>query len=336
MRILHCICTEGFAGTERHVAELAAWQATEHEVAVLVAGRSRDRRTGGDIVPHLRPPVMTVRASPLGYGVALAGMMRRFRPDIVHTHLGRASVRARLLARGRAPLVATLHTRFSPRAYGRHDGLLCIAQWQREEIPAVFSGQVGVVGNWTLPGAVGVDRARLRAALGLGAQDFVFGTAARMVPEKNLDVLIRAFAQAALPGTRLVLFGDGPERARLEALAGPGVIFAGYRPDLKGDLHLLDGFVLPSRREPFGLVLLEAMEAGLPVLATAAGGVPDILGAESPDLVPPDDVAAMARGLARLRGQSPCRWDMARFRLDRQGPAVTSFYAACLGAGTGG
>ncbi|GAJ28100.1 glycosyltransferase [Acidomonas methanolica] len=328
MRILHCIDTQEVAGTERHVAELAAFQARGHEVTVLIGRRTADPFTGEDIISRLCAPVETLRAGRSGYGAALAALTRRRRFDIVHTHLGRASFRARWLAARRPALIATLHNRYAPRAYGGHDGLICIARWQAER---VTGKHLAVIGNWTQAGPPEpVRRAALRAEFGIGADEFLIGAAGRFVPEKRFDLLIEAFRHAGLPGARLILFGAGPEESRLRGLADSGVIFGGYRADLPGDLAGLDGFVLPSRREPFGLVLLEAMAARLPVCATGAGGVTDIL-AEAPDcLVPPEDVGALAEGLRRLRRQGARDWALDRWRLPVRAAEIETFYRSVV------
>lgn len=321
--------TNEFAGTERYVSELAALQARGHEVCIQIARQTRDPLTGGDIVPHIAPSVETIRAGYLGYSATYLKTLKTFRPDVIHTHLGKTSFRLGLLPRPRnVPLVATLHKRFSSRAYRRCDGLICIARWQARDIPSSFRRPYSVIGNWTQPRTppTPAQRQHMRASLGIGENTFLIGAAGRMIPKKGFDTLVRAFRQAGLPDARLVLFGDGPQRRELEQLGGGDVLFPGYRTDLPTDLHMLDGFVLPSVHEAFGLVLLEAMSAQLPVIATAAGGVLDILDPSSPELVPPGDVDAMARALHHMRQQGPRQWDMRRFDPVCQAGQITSFY----------
>ncbi|MBE7618666.1 glycosyltransferase [Komagataeibacter sp. FXV2] len=322
--------TREFAGTERYVTELAAMQAHHHEVCIHIDRRTTDPLTGSDITPHIAPPVRMVRAGRGGYCVSYLKTLADFRPDVIHTHLGKSSFRLGLLPRPRhVPLIATLHSRFSARAYGRCDALICIARWQADEIPSTFAGARTVIGNWTRqrPRPTPAERQRMRTQFGVGDKTFLIGGGGRMVTKKGFDILIRAFRQAALPDARLILFGDGPERARLEAMGGGDVIFPGYRSDFPADLGMLDGFVMPSLHEPFGLALLEAMAAHLPVIATAAGGVLDILPPASPSLVPPGDVAAMAQGLRHMRQLGPQEWDMQRFNPDRQAHLIEAFYS---------
>lgn len=140
----------------------------------------------------------------------------------------------------------------------------------------------------------------------------------RHVPQKGFDVLLRAMSLLWHEGRRnldLILAGDGPESAELKRLAGElglaeRVVFAG-RADRPATAALFAGcelFVLPSRHEPFGIVNLEAMACGKPVLATATGGVPEIVQhGVTGWLVPPEDPAAMARGISDLMDDSSLR-----------------------------
>jgi glycosyltransferase involved in cell wall biosynthesis len=136
---------------------------------------------------------------------------------------------------------------------------------------------------------------------------FVFALG-RFVPQKGFDVLIDAFAKVAdeFSGHDLVLAGDGPERDALHArAAGQRVHFVGpVSPERALALHrAAAAFVLPSRHEPQGIVVIEAMAAGTPVLATRVGGVPEtVVDGVNGLLVAGDDVGALADGLRRVLG----------------------------------
>ena len=127
-------------------------------------------------------------------------------------------------------------------------------------------------------------------------------------PEKAHDVLLTAFAEVVkgLPDARLVLVGDGPLRPALENQAyqlgiAARVQFAGFVPDVWPLLGEADVFVLPSRTEPSGIAALEAMAAGLPVVATRVGGLVEIVDSKRNGvLVEPNDPAAMAKELVAL------------------------------------
>ena len=100
-----------------------------------------------------------------------------------------------------------------------------------------------------------------------------------LVPQKGVDILIESFKKIETKNTNLIMVGDGPERKRLESLAAgsKNIQFLGRRKGIKNILTKSDVLVLPSREEGFGLVLLEAMAAGTPVVAANVGGIPEIV-----------------------------------------------------------
>jgi len=146
------------------------------------------------------------------------------------------------------------------------------------------------------------DRAAARRRLGLPAEAPVVAAVGALGPEKCVGDAVAACARLA--GAHLLVAGDGPERAALErraaALAPGRVHFAGTLPGPADALAAADVVVLASRTEGMPGVLVEAGLSGRPVVATAVGGVPEIVrDGETGVLVPPGDVAALADGLAR-------------------------------------
>jgi glycosyltransferase involved in cell wall biosynthesis len=142
-----------------------------------------------------------------------------------------------------------------------------------------------------------------------------FAHAARLIDGKGTDTLIEAFARSeARRSSRLVIAGDGPERSRLQHLAesrgvGERVKFAGIVADMVGFWSACDVAVLPSSSfvESFGMVAVEAMSLGKPVVATRNGGVPEVLGGEAGIVVDPGDPAALARALDRYAADGDLR-----------------------------
>jgi glycosyltransferase involved in cell wall biosynthesis len=124
----------------------------------------------------------------------------------------------------------------------------------------------------------------------------------RLEPQKGVDVAIRALTE--LPGAQLVVLGEGPERTKLEQLAeslNVPVHLPGRLPDVAAWLHRADVLVHPVRWEGFGLALLEAMLASLPVVATRVSSIPEIVvDGETGVLVPPDDTFALADAVRRV------------------------------------
>lgn len=137
----------------------------------------------------------------------------------------------------------------------------------------------------------------------------------RLVKQKGFDVLLRAFAEAKLDSHDLLLAGDGEELSSLEGLISElGLAGRAHLTGRAGRAKAMalfkgcDFFVLPSRLEPQGIVNLEAMAAGRPVIATRVGGVPEIvLEGETGLLVPPEDSGALAEAMRRLAGDPGLR-----------------------------
>jgi len=152
------------------------------------------------------------------------------------------------------------------------------------------------------------DRQGCRAELGVGAEEIAIGTLCRLEPIKGVNDLVEAFVSLApeRPGLRLVIAGDGPLRDPLRArvagsgLAGRVVLDGRWRPPRRV-LPALDLFVLPSHNEGMGRALVEAMAAGLAIVATDVGGVGEVLEeGRCGVLVPPRDPEALAVAIARL------------------------------------
>jgi glycosyltransferase involved in cell wall biosynthesis len=149
-------------------------------------------------------------------------------------------------------------------------------------------------------------REQLRQELGLQKFDHVIGTVGRFEPRKNYPLLLEAMTMVLQrhPAAALLMIGAGPEEKKLQQQArdagmAPQVIFTGYRSDISELLGLMSTFCLSSTTEGISMAILEALLAGVPVVATQVGGNPEII----PDraygiLVPSGDAAALAEALA--------------------------------------
>jgi glycosyltransferase involved in cell wall biosynthesis len=143
----------------------------------------------------------------------------------------------------------------------------------------------------------------------------VVAVVAQLIPRKNHALLLRALPALAQrqPSLRVVCFGRGPlERALRARIAQLGleriVRLAGFRDDLPRLLPGADALVHPAIREGLGVAILEALAAGVPVVACAAGGVVDVIEHDVTGLlVPPNDAAQLAAALDRLRGDAALR-----------------------------
>jgi glycosyltransferase involved in cell wall biosynthesis len=159
----------------------------------------------------------------------------------------------------------------------------------------------------------GIDLARFAAPAAADREEPVIGCVAALRAEKNLPRLLRAFRLVTeeIPA-RLVIVGDGPERAKLEALAGTlgigeRVRFTGHVAEPQQLYRGFDIFALSSDTEQMPMTVLEAMAAGLPVAATDVGDIKDMLAAGNRDFITPPDDAALAGALVSLLRQPALR-----------------------------
>jgi glycosyltransferase involved in cell wall biosynthesis len=191
------------------------------------------------------------------------------------------------------------------------------------------------------------ERAAVRRELGLPEDAWIVGTVGRLSPEKNQALLVDAMAPLLGEGRRLVVVGDGPERTALEALvastpAGRYVSMLGRRTDVERLLAAWDAFALSSRTEGLPLVLLEAMAAGLPVVSTPVGGIPDLVRHGDTGLLFPEGarealtgaLAALATNaaLARTLGDAGRKAILERHSVERMASAYDAVYEEAIRA----
>jgi glycosyltransferase involved in cell wall biosynthesis len=329
LRVMNVILSRGFAGSERAAVEACAALSQRHCVALVVRSDHRDR-SGVSLLDELQPGVEVFEVPPRWRTqLRLAEIIEQWRPDIIHTHLRRGTRYVARIERT-ARHVSTLHLHLNGPHYLRTDALFCISDWQLATVPSAYHGKTYLVPNSLVPQPrLSPQRIRqLRAELGAGDDDFLIGGVGRLVPRKGFDVLLQAFAQAQLPRAKLVIVGNGSERGSLQRLAGGGVRFEGFRRDVKDLYQAFDLFVCPSRYEPFGRVIAEALDSGVPVIACDSQGPRDIAHHYRIDLVPADDVAKMTTALRQHRaaGRRRVESDLSEFSLEQTASRMEQAY----------
>jgi glycosyltransferase involved in cell wall biosynthesis len=332
VRIAFLSSQAGYYGGEVHLLQLARGLAQRgHEVACCVppgSGLAVRLTEAGLDVTTVRlvdwfEPVGTARA---------AAWLRRRRPDILHTHCPRDHYLAAVVTRGLPTLnVGTRHelrpigaARLKRPFFRRFAAMIAVS----EAVRAVFVASLVMDPDRVVTVRNGVDtdcswaaRGGLRRLAGLDADAPVVGYVGRLSPGKGIDTLIEAMAllrRNGGPRARLFIVGDDPRRG---GAYGGALRRHAARLGLDGSAHFFgwienaaaagadfDLQVVPSRAEPCGLTTLEGMAHGHAIIATAAGGSPELIrdGREGL-LVPPGDPAALAARLARLLGDPELR-----------------------------
>ncbi|MEV0675596.1 glycosyltransferase [Actinosynnema sp. NPDC050436] len=312
MRVLHVISEMGTGGAEALVAGMArtgrefGWQ-----TAVASGGGHRAEALRGHGVPTFTVPVARRRAAGvLRATTATRAAIKDFRPEVVLAHNVSASMVARLaLLPRKVPLLTVFHG-VADADYGgaarilrRTSGaVVTVAEATAHRLRAAgLRPDPLVIPNAVFPQEPRVDRATVRAAMGVAQDVPVALCLARLEPQKRHDVLLAAWARIG-GGAELWLAGDGSLRPALERTAAgiPGVRFLGNRPDVPDLLAAADVTVLTSDWEGMPIAVLESLAAGTPVVATDVDGVGQALAGGGGVAVPPRDPAATSEALRGL------------------------------------
>jgi len=363
LRVVHLVEALGLGGLERVVQSLARHARTRGlEVEVLCAVR------GGLVAAEIEASGTRVRILGLtGYRprdvLRAARALGEMRPDVVHSHGHFAGVLGRAAAwwSGIPIAVHHLHT-MDTTLRDRHRRLerflarlshlvLCCSRAVADHARHVLGipeRLLLVVPNGIDPPPA-VDREEALARLG-GPAPPVIGCIGSLAPHKGQSVLLRAVdhLRPDRPLPTLVFVGGGPERAALEALAAERrraahVLFLGERSDARCLVPAFDALVIPSiGREGFGLAAIEAMDAGVPVVASRLGGLPEVVDdGRTGLLVPPGEPAALAAAvgslldrpeLRRVMGAEGRRQVAERFRAETQAGRIEDLYEEAIRA----
>jgi glycosyltransferase involved in cell wall biosynthesis len=321
-RILYLVTRAERGGAQTHVLDLACSMRPDFEVSVATGEEGflteacRERAIPVYVLPHLQREVRPITDA-RGFG-EIWQLIRKLRPDLLHLHTFKAGFLARLAGRILGiPSVYTIHawlygtaavSRFSSALSGPCERLA--ARWCERIITVSRAGARIVRGH-----RIGSPSKLVTIHNGLPdcseqaqlspTETPVITMVARFIEGKDHDLLLRAFARIP-KGPRLRLVGDGPTRASVENLARElgireQVDFLGNRDDVASLLATSDVFVLASRSEMLPISILEAMRAGLPVIASDVGGVGEaVTHNENGFLVPSGSVSALAQALIDL------------------------------------
>jgi glycosyltransferase involved in cell wall biosynthesis len=363
-----------FAGTERHIAELfesLAGRGVSVSIACPDPSPVADRARRCDVPVLALPKKGLLDTSAI---FTLRRLLRSGEVDVIHAHNGRTALAASLAVRlaGRGRCVVTQHF-LTPSHAGRSGskGILsrvahgwvdshthahiAISSAVRDSMIArgdSSADEIDVVPNGISPPQTSslAPVERIRVELGIPQDAVLIVCASRLEPEKDLMTLLEAMPLlAASPPVKLVIAGAGAMEVELRNKIRDWQLtdcctLLGFREDVLSLINAADVFVLPSKVEGFGLVFLEAMSMGKPVIAAAAGGPLEIvLGGSTGLLFKPGDPASLAAAMQKLIDDAKARAAMGckgrerfkqHFTADRMGMQTLDVYERAMGIKT--
>jgi len=294
MKICLVLASTGEGGLESHVATLANTLGKDAGLdVVVVAPASFGEKLNAD-VKFVSVDLTCHRRNPLVLWKLLQ-VLREQCPDVIHAHANKAAAMVSTV-RHFCPsrYVATVHgTKRRTGVYRKFDHVIAVSR----DVAATLSDiPVTVIHNGVniCCQKSAVTREQLAKEQGVDLPRPMVVAVGRLAPVKGYDLLLQAWQNV---DAELLLVGDGPERGRLQSLSGhlglsEKVHFLGFRKDAGAIMAAADLVVLSSHREGFPLVMVEALQLGVPVVSTAVSGVREILPVEV--LVPVGDVAVLA------------------------------------------
>ncbi|MEX0789184.1 MAG: glycosyltransferase [Actinomycetota bacterium] len=267
-------------------------------------------------------------------------------PDVIHAHgltAGAQALRWTALGTKGPPVVVTVHTSMQQTlrasAKGAGSALAQKAMWRAARVGlrraagviAVSAGVQDELGfgdvvppALDLPVAEPGARAKVRTELGTPEDRTVILAVGRLHPDKRLDIFIDAVEGSGAEGW---IAGEGPHRESLQARAeDSGVRLLGHRTDVGNLLAAADIFALPAHAESYGFAVMEAVAAGLPVVATRTGAIAELVG-NAGLLVEPDDAGAFREALVTLLGSVELRATLAKAAAERALPSPAELVA---------
>ena len=348
MRVLHVDAGREWRGGQNQVRLLLRELAQERAIdARLVSNRN------GELARRLAPTVpiigvaWSIGLDPRAWWT-IRSALRAFRPDLVHVHDSHALALCRW-TRTTLPLIAhrrvDFHVRPGSPWFSAHR-IVAVSEAVKRVLLAdgVPSGSVTVIPDGIDPAEIRVNAARpidIRGRLSLPAHTPLAVNAAALVGHKDHITLIRAAAAARAlePDLHWAIAGEGERRTALAAEIarqglGDRVHLLGYINEIDSLIREADVFVMSSKEEGLGSVILHALALGKPVVSTAGGGIPEIVGADA--LVPVADAAALAHKVVATLAASRATSLPERFTAKSMAQATLALYRRMMEVGGGG
>jgi glycosyltransferase involved in cell wall biosynthesis len=345
LKVLHLVAPAPFGGLERVVHALSVGQKRKgydiRVITLLETGATEPSIVGE--LRHADIPIIPVIHPPRSYRAqrrSIRDVCSEFSPDVLHSHGYLPDVLAASLgSKFRAARVTTVHgftgggwrnrlyEWMQHRSFARFEAVVAVSRKLARELASISSSRaIQTLPNAWTPVEVPLSQESARSTIGVSKDGFNIGWIGRISREKGADVLIDALPALHDLAVHVTFIGEGAERSKLERRArelevDSSVSWRGEVPQAGSLLRAFDLLVISSRTEGTPITLFEAMHAGIPIVATSVGGVPDVVSSKEAELIQADDPVALASAIRRVHDtpeEARVRAAHARDRLERE------------------
>lgn len=327
MNICHIIFTNNFAGSEKYCSDLANHQAKENNQVLIIT--SKRKKSKININDFLFEDIISEEINFLFKKYQIKKLLKKYNIQIIHAHLGKA---CKLIEKIDIPKIVTLHIDYREKQHKNFNGIICINENQLEKAKN-FKGSKKLIYNWTPEIQIKkTSKFEIIKKNIIGTDDnYIFGYFGRFNKSKNIELLIDSFKVANISNSKLLLVGDGEQKKFLKNRAknNKDIIFLESQKNIYPFYELIDCFVLPSRFEPFGLVVLEAMHFKKKIICT---NVPISKFLPKSSVLSFDDPIELANLLkkASQKGKEHINYDLSEFNRDNQILKINNFYSEII------
>ena len=258
--ILHIILSKGYAGSEKYVSDLVRYQNKDHKVFLVILKSNKIFKK------YLDDKIKTFEISNFFKKHRIKNLIKRIKPNIIHTHLGEAAKSVNNSTDYKT--VSTMHMNYRADIYKNSDAIIVSNSTQFNEIKKNFNGKLFKSNLWVNLPKVSITKSKLKKDLTIPNNNFIFGSIGRFHPQKGFDIIIKTFKNLKLMNCTLILIGNGHKEFKKLENKYNNLRIIGHVKNVSNYYNIFDAGIFMSRWETFGYSLIEAMKFRLPIISS--------------------------------------------------------------------
>ncbi len=324
LKIIHIILSKGFAGSEKYVLDLINHQIKTHNVNVITSKKNILLNS------LIKKKLNTHEMGDYFRKFKIEKVIKKLKPDIVHTHLGESSKLVKKSSNYKT--ISTMHMNYKNKDFKNTDAIIVSNNTQLKEIRSSFKGKLFKSYLWVNLPNINIAKSTLKKKLNLPKKNIIFGAIGRFHFQKGFDILIKCFKELNLKNSTLVLIGNGhKEYLKLQTKNNKFKII-GHVNNVSNYYNLFDICLFASRWETFGYSLIEAMKFKKPTISSRHIGNKDWINNFKIYQFDIKNQNQLKKLIVKLYKSRPLmkKYDLRMFDYKRNCEAITSIYKKIL------